>query len=251
MKPQIVEVVLVVDASGSMAPCFQQLRLHLRELVAPLQASSLRVRFGILAYKAGSRDSGAVFEFVTLASSHTDVLNALYGSAPNPAQFFTDDPPQVLRVLESLIPEGDEDTLLAVDVAADFPFGPLSKTQRVLAVFTDEPLEDGILGSAPIAKLDALIKKLMQRRIQLFMAAPMSPALELLASVDRCEIETVDAGNGLRTLNFGKLLTQMAKSISMSTSQTTHEPEYQRAIFGQNTWGRATATNMSEGQRLS
>jgi hypothetical protein len=51
--------------------------------------------------------------------------------------------------------------------------------------------------------------------------------------VDRAEIEAVDGGDGLKSVDFRKLLAQMAKSISVSTIQAGREPTWQRAIYGQ------------------
>ena len=84
-----------------------------------------------------------------------------------------------------------------------------------------------------MAKIPNLIQKLMSRRIQLFVSAPFSPAMEQLGSLDRAEIEAVDGGDGLKSVDFKKLLAQMGKSISVSSLQMGPEPAWQKAIFGQ------------------
>ena len=129
--------------------------------------------------------------------------------------------------------QGNEDTLLALDMAADFPFGPPESTRRVIAVFTDEPLEAGVSELLPLAKIPELIQKLTSRRIQLFASAPFSGALEQLGSLDRAEIEAVEGGDGLKSVDFKKLLAQMGKSISVSSLQIGTEPAWKKAIFGQ------------------
>lgn len=122
---------------------------------------------------------------------------------------------------------------MALDTAADFPFGPPDSTRRVIALFTDEPIESGVSGLKPLAKIPELIQKLMSRRIQLFASAPFSGALEQLGSLDKAEIEAVDGGDGLKSVDFKKLLAQMGKSISVSSLQMGPEPAWKKAIFGQ------------------
>jgi hypothetical protein len=44
-----VDLVFVIDTSGSMAPCLVQLRKHLNELINPLQGFVSKIRFGLVA----------------------------------------------------------------------------------------------------------------------------------------------------------------------------------------------------------
>ena len=141
--------------------------------------------------------------------------------------------------MAGLRPQGNEDTLLALDIAADFPFGPAANTRRVVALFCDEKLETGVSEKEPISKLPDLIDKLMSRRIQLFVAAPLSPGLEQLAAVDCAEIEPVVGGDGLKSVDFKKLLAQMGKSISVASLQMGSEPAWKKAIYGQDLWSDA------------
>jgi hypothetical protein len=131
--------------------------------------------------------------------------------------------------------------LVALDIAADFPFGPLSKTKRVIAMFTDERIEGGVSKGGFNSMIPKLREKLMARHIQLFAALPDSPAAQLLAETDRSEIELVQGGDGLKNVDFGKLLTQMGKSISVSSLQSTTEPHYEHALFGQDQWSESDA----------
>lgn len=236
MKPQTVDLVLVVDASDSMGHCFAHLRQHLADLLTPLQQANIRVRFGLVAYAAGKDLSGIVYDHTFVRGSGPLLLQQLYSSQFRVEDYFTTDPSAVGRTLEALKPGGNEDTLLAMDIAADFPFGPLETTRRVIAVFSDEKLEDGIGGDGPLEKLPDLVEKLQQRRIQLFVAAPLSPGLEQLAAVDRAEIEPVEGGDGLKSVDFKKIMAQMGKSISMTSLQTGHEPVWKRALYGQDRW---------------
>lgn len=232
-----VDFVLLVDSSASMKPCFENLREHIKTLIYPLEQANFKVRFGLVAYAAGATRRGPKYDHIFIGGSGPEILKNLYSADVRDENFFTSDSTVVARALNGLTAQGDEDTLLALDIAADFPFGLSSTTRRVIAIFTDEPLEDGILKEAPMTKMPELIKKLMDRRIQLFVSAPFSPALELLGSLERAQIEVVDGGDGLQSVDFKKLLEQMGKSISISTMQMGAESSWQKAIFGQDKWG--------------
>ena len=233
MKPQNVDLVLLVDSSESMRPCFASLREHLKDLLYPLQQANFRVRFGLVAYAAGRDRGSPVYDHTFIGGSGPEMIQKLYSPSVSAVDFFTSDSAVVTRVLSGLEAQGNEDTLLALDIAADFPFGSPESTRRVIAVFTDEPLEAGLSEAEPMAKIPNLIQKLMSRRIQLFVSAPFSPAMAQLGSLDRAEIETVDGGDGLKSVDFKKLLAQMGKSISVSSLQMGPEPAWQKAIFGQ------------------
>lgn len=236
MKPQNVDFVLLVDSSGSMGPCFDQLREHLKDLFYPLQQANYKVRIGLVAYAAASGTGGPVYDHTFISGSSLELVQKLYAPSEHSADFFTSDPTVITRVLGSLEANGNEDSLVALDIAADFPFGPPDSTRRVIALFTDEKFETGI-SEASLAKIPDLIQKLMTRRIQLFVSAPFSDALEQLGSLDRAEIEAVDDGDGLKSVDFKKLLAQMGKSISVSSLQMGPEPAWEKAIFGQDQWG--------------
>lgn len=243
MAARQVDVVLVVDASESMRPCFDALKTNLKEIAAPVAQAGFSLRIAIVAYAAGRGPSGVVYDHTFIGGSGPDMLHRLYGGQATDRDFFTSDARRVSSVLDGLRAQGNEDTLLALDIAADLPFGPTATTQRVIALFTDEPLEDGISEREPLEKLPALVRKLTERRIQLFAAAPYSDALAELGSADRSEIEPVDGNDGLRSVDFKKLLAQMGKSISVSTLQSGPEPRWQRALFGQDRWGADRVTS--------
>jgi hypothetical protein len=229
MKPQNVDLVLLLDASSSMKPCFTQLTAHLSDLLLPLMQGNFKVSFALLAYAATEED-GRQFYLHRFLKTETALP---YGPNCKRDDYFTDNPDEVIAALREIKPEGNEDTLMALDTAADLPFGPVESTRRVIALFTDETLENGLSGSGPTDEIPEIIQKLMVRRIQLFVSAPMSPALEILGSLDHAQIEAVDGGDGLKSVDFKKLLVQMAKSISISSLQAGAETTWRKAIFGQ------------------
>jgi hypothetical protein len=234
-----VDIVFVVDASNSMAPCFSALAKHLASVLAPLQGHCRRINFGLLAQSALKERGGEarVFHHQCLTAG-ADVLELVYRQRTR-APLFTDDPESLAARLEEITPAGDEDMLIALDTAADFPFGPLGSTKRVIALFSDEPFETGAFGKRSNDKLPPLGEKLMARHIQLFAAIPMGEGAEYLSTVDRAEIEIVDSGAGLAAVNFSRLLDQMGRSISASALQATGPESWRRALFGQTQWAHS------------
>lgn len=230
-----VDLVLVLDASDSMRPCIDQLRRHLRELIKPMQGYVGKIRFGLVSLSASSADDGQVFRVNTLAGG-TDSLGPLYAGARTQYEFFTEDPDKMVRALEQIEVSGDEHNLLALDIALDHPFGPSSTTKRIVALFSDEPLEAGIDRDSGVSKIEALIDKVHKRRVKLFCALPYSDAAQRLSEANGSEIEAVDGGAGLSGVNFKALLTQMGKSISVSALQGGLADETPAALFGQDSW---------------
>lgn len=238
MPAKSVDLVLVVDASQSMQPCFDGLRNHLADLLGPLQQAQYKVRFGLVAYAAAGSPRGPVYDHTFIGGSGVEMIRRLYDERCEPNDFFTKDPSVVVRALASLEAQGNENTPVALDIAADFPFGPLASTRRVIAVFTDEALERGVEEMTPLARLPDLLAKLYSRKVLLFVAARQSEALEALGTLDGCQIEPVSGGDGLQSLDFAKLFRQMGKSISISTMQSGLETAWSKALYGQDQWGK-------------
>jgi hypothetical protein len=235
MKATTVEVVFVIDASESMRPCFEGLARNLDQVVQPLQAFNFKVRLGLVAMSLGTSDTGGrIVRTVTLAGDEAPIYRG------NP-DLFTEDGTTLSAKLRALELGGDEHHLIALDCALDYPFGPLATTRRVVALFSDEKIEDGMLREPDISKIPDLVTKIMARRIQFFAALPSSPALEQLATADCCQIEDVQGGDGLASINFAKLLGQMAKSISGTSLQAGAE-NYKKALFGQDTWSAGSGS---------
>jgi len=235
MSASVVEVVFVIDASASMRPCFQSLIGNLERLLAPLQAGRFRVRLGMVTLGVGkSTTGGPVFNLDTLAGSGFDALDTIYARGGQ-GRLFTESPAELTAALGEVSLQGDENSLVALDLALDFPFGPVARTRRVVALFSDERIEDGAVKSEEIARIPDLIAKIADRRVLLFAAMPDSPALEVLGSTDGSQIQSVRGGDGLGSVDFGKLMDQMAKSISVMSQQHT-EQAGKRALFGQDRW---------------
>ena len=235
MKPSTVELVFVLDASESMRPCFEGLANNLQQVVNPLQTLGLKVRLGFIAMRVGNATGGGGVIATASINSASDPIALIASGDPG---LFTEDNALFSSKMRALELGGDEHQLLALDCALDFPFGPMVNTRRVVAMFSDEKIEDGFSGAAVVEKIPAIVTKIMARRIQFFAALPSSPALEALGSADCAQIEPVQGGEGLASVNFSKLLGQMAKSISCASLQAGPE-NYQKGVFGQYELGSA------------
>lgn len=242
MQATNVDLVFVVDASSSMKPCFDALRTHLREVIAPLQGHAAKVRFGLVSMYTSRGEGGEpVYNVGFLCGSGLEAIEKLYERGPNDPDprndFFTEDPKLLNDALSSIKAKGNEEMLVALDIAADLPFGPLSNTKRVIALFSDERFEDGVVESENIRMIPALIDKIHARHIHLFAYVPDGNGIQTLSSADRSEITLIEKGRlGLAGMDFRKLLGDMGRSISVSSLQAVSEPPYQRALFGQDTW---------------
>ncbi len=124
--------------------------------------------------------------------------------------------------------------MLALDCALDYPFGPVSNTKRIVALFSDEQFETGVYDRDYPSKIPDLINKIHARHIQLYMAMPDGPMVQQLAEANGSEVELIPGGDGLASIDFSLLLGQLGKSISASKIQATGESQYTRALFGQN-----------------
>lgn len=205
----------------------------------------------MLAQSVGMRGSRLVHDHRFLGCNGAGVLDLLYGVSTTQgvlrSPFFSPDPQRVTSFLSGLRPDGNEDLLLALDRKADLPFGSIANTCRIIALFSGEPLEAGAVESGRLEKIPVLIEKVQQRRIKIFAAIPGSPAVLELSQANLSEIEFVEGGDGLTSVDFGVLLGQIGKSISVMSVQATAEAPYKRAIFGQDKWD--AAGSVSDGER--
>lgn len=241
MKPTSVDIVFVFDASESMRPCFEGLAKNLDQIVQPLQGFNFKVRLGLVAVSVGKASSGMRVVNVATFPPGEGLDNIYHRNPQDCTGLFTEDGRAFSMRLRSLSLGGDENHLMALDFALDFPFGPLATTRRVVALFSDERIEDGLITENETGRVADLVAKIMARRVQLFAALPSSPLLDELATADCCQVEPIQGGDGLANVNFAKLLGQMAKSIS-GTSLQAAEEHFDLALFGQDKWGRGSGS---------
>lgn len=251
------DVLFVVDASGSMRPCFDQLIAHIKRFVEPFKESGFTsLRLGLLAYSANKNRSAQkiVYRNMFLCPDSANNMSVLYGDHDLASRkFFTngasieDNVNQFVRRLERIKCLGDEDTPFAMDCAADFPFEPLSATRRVVILFTDERIEEGVLQMKSVGEnfetLEKIMEKFNQRHISLYFFGPHSPATEVVEDYPRVFFKDVVACQERRddsetwdSLDISRVMDGLGKSISASALGATEEADFARATYGQDSW---------------
>lgn len=240
---QIADVVFCLDASGSMGPCFDALREHIKAFVYGLEAGGQSVwdlRLGLLAYSAGNLSGGGIFDFQGLSRRGMELIAPLYHPTKSQSgvQYFTSDIVQFTKALERIEVNGDEATFVALDTALDFPWRDSSACHRVIIVMTDEALETGVEIKEQVKQIPALIEKLHALRVKMFIVGPSSDAFDSICAADRSEFQVLDdAHNGLKNADFKQILGEIGKSVSVSASLGQSTPrDVKRGLFGQANW---------------
>jgi hypothetical protein len=170
------------------------------------------------------------FQFSTVR--HKDALVSLYKDKSQ--DFFTKDVEAFRRSLAEVSVDENETPLLALDCAMDLPWRDEATTNRIVVLFTDEPVAGGNRYDQSVSLISDIIRKLRMSKIFLYMVAPDCPEFDKLSQYEKCEYEPVAEGDGLGSVDFGKVLRQIAKSISMSqTGLATPKQFPQVALFGQ------------------
>lgn len=247
MSQKQADLLLVVDASQSMGPCFPRLKEKISDLLHPLRQADFDIRIGVLGYASGRNGGEPVHDLTFLGGAGAPLVRELYSQQLDAGHFFTHDADAAGRVVSGLTAKGNEDTLLALDIALDFPFRPLSDCRRMIAVFTDERLEDGVSGADPCSRVSEIAGKIDSRHVMVFIVAPPSKALERLtveSETNGVTVHPIDKGeDGLRGVDFGKILDSMGKTVTTSLRQMDVEAPWNRAIFGQDRWPDSRFTN--------
>ena len=238
----VVDLVFCLDVSESMRPCIDGVRRHVGAFLEGLDSNGqwrLDWRLDFLAHACDS--SGGPFRLSNIRRSGMDLVRSIYGGGAD-GDLFTTDLDPFRAALDGLSVGGDEATLIALDLALDYPWRPRTACHRVVACLTDEPLETGARVKEQTDKVPELIEKIQALGVMLFLVAPESPAFEQLSEADRSEYQVVDeVGDGLRRVDFGKMLARIGRSVSVATQQLGADPPVRRALFGQDRWVASTA----------
>jgi hypothetical protein len=177
-----------------------------------------------------SESDPARFQFSTV--KHKDALVSLYKDKSQ--DFFTKDVEAFRRSLSEVSIEENETPLLALDCAMDLPWRDEATTNRIVVLFTDEAVAGGNRHDQSVSLISDIIRKLRMSKIFLYLIAPDCTEFDKLSQYEKCEYEPVAEGDGLGSVDFGKVLRQIAKSISMSqTGLATPKQFPQVALFGQ------------------
>ena len=248
------DVVFVIDASDSMKPCFDKLRSSLKSFIQPFREEGFdSLRLGLLAYKAAPNNGKWAYFHSCVNGDDPNNMKILYGDdedAKN-ALFTREGDPDVdgfCRRLDSITCSADENSPLALDCAADFPFEPLCSARRVIVMFTDEKFETGVLKNEPIGRncsvLERVMNKIVKRHITLYLFAPECEATDMMGEFSRIHIRNVPAyveGQSGRTdtwdnIDFEKVLEGIGRSVSGLVLQVVEEGPCDKAVYCQDKW---------------
>jgi len=229
-----------------MGPCFDALRRQLGCFVDGLRSGGQMawdLRFDFLAHRAGEKDGRGVHHFQSLRKEGMDLVRGLYQSRDAQDGFFTQNVDEFTRGLAELKAYGDEASFVALDTCLDFPWRDAVNCHRVVILLTDEALETGVCLPEQTRQIDALIEKLHTLRVKLFLVGPESAAFDAVCAADRSEYLVIDDDqSGLASVELGKVLEVMGKSVSVSLIQNTPaERAAPRGLFGQASWHPASA----------
>jgi len=229
------DVVFCLDASASMGPCIEGVKSHIASFVDGLKGGGQQrwdLRLDYVAHWAGP---GLHMESLY----ESNLIEALYQSSATSqdrpsARLFTSDVEEFKMGLSAVKTGANEASLAALDSCLDFPWRPAGECHRVVVFMTDEPTSGGHQAEKQKSKLPALMQKIMDLRVMLFVVGSECPVYEELSEVDKSEYEVIA---GLSSINFDDLMSGIGKSVSVSqTAQQSTEPTVQRELYGQSSW---------------
>lgn len=239
------DIVFCMDASGSMKECFHGVSKHIGELMERLVSNHQMhwdVRFDFLAFQNGNHDEGLHWFRSVNYHASSALVKALYGGNEMAlAHFFTADVEQFSREVEAITKEPlilEEEQLLALDIAMDYPWRPADQCHRVVVLMTDETVESGIFVEKQLAKLSELRDKVDAKHIKLFVIAPECESFYELTMADHSEYQQVPEYGLDCDFSLRSMIAEIGASLSskchvLADEDTTTKP---LPLFGQASW---------------
>jgi hypothetical protein len=218
----IVDVVFLIDATGSMSPCINALKNNIETFVSSLttrdanNATPIRDwRARVVGYRDFEVDSQPILDnpFVTTVDALRGQLAALHADGGG------DEPESLLEALYAVAsmpasPKGEP--------ARPDAWRHKTTAARVVIVFTDASFKEPLMQPRG-AKLEDVFHVITGNRIILSIFAPDLPCYERLAEVDKAEWNVITGGatpqESLQLFtadqkNFAQTLRQLARTIS-------------------------------------
>ena len=220
----VVDLVFLIDATGSMSPCIDALKANIGTFVDSLvsgganNSSPVRDwRAKVVGYRDFDHDSVPIEDnpFITSVDDLRGQLGRLKADGGG------DEPESLLEAIYHLA--------VAPQTGKELPPKPdhwryRSAAARVVIVFTDASFKEP-LAMPRGAEFGDVIHQVTNARLILSIFAPNMPCYEKLASIDRSEWNVVDGGadpqESMRLYtsdqkNFTTVLQQLARTISKS-----------------------------------
>jgi hypothetical protein len=219
----IVDVVFLIDVSGSMAPAIEELTKNIDTFVKNIDVTKVkdyRVKIGSF--------SDLEADFKELAMN----LDRPWRENPQTTQsldLVKNDLNECKKLVTDYYGGGDEpeSSLDAVYKAIDLFTEDPNKRKRVIVLFTDatpKEIQNDTIGKGELSredKLQLLVQKILNERVYLFVYAPVHKDYKYLVdnATDRVMYEALneDGSNpveALRNLKFDEVLEILGKSIS-------------------------------------
>jgi len=212
------DIVICVDATGSMSPCIEALKNQIRTFISGLEKPAdantvpLNWRLKVMGFRDLNSGEGFInFEAPMVktaaeAQAHVDLLEAGGGG---------DEPESALDALWH--------------AAVKTPWRPTpedpSPARRVVVLFSDASAHptlhrDTVKAGAAGSDIDAVRRALSDNNVYAYVWAPECPAWADLALQNRFLVLSpiVDAGTGLASLDFTKLLSHLGKTLSQAAT---------------------------------
>jgi hypothetical protein len=242
------DIVLCIDASDSMTPCIEAVKNNITKLTSVFAGDSKRVWDVRLDFVAHAFGKGKFHCYAT--RQDVTLLDDLYQNPDaSTRRCFTTQPEKFKNALARVRTLGDEVTLAALDIALDFPWRPAENCHRVIVLLSDEAIETGEAVKMQRELVPKIIEKIHSKRVKLFIYAPESEIFYKLSMANGCEYEVLgDARDGMKNVDFEKLMEAIGKSVFISQSSFPGE-NTPSPLFGQQTW-RLTDDGFVGGERF-
>jgi hypothetical protein len=201
----VADIVFCIDATGSMQPCIESVKTNIGSFVETIKSSNPNQPVDWRARVIGYRDFNVDAEPL--------VLDMDFVSTPEEIKN------QLTRITADGGGDEPESTLDAI-LYAVLKSQWRSPCHKTVVVFTDAtPL--GNLNAKTTTELgipdsfEVFKQTLHEKHIKLFLYGPKHPLYEELSKESRMVIEQMDnAGDGLKSLDFKKILETIGKTVS-------------------------------------
>lgn len=198
---KMADIMFCIDNSGSMSSCIAGVRSTVSEFVTSLEAgvegqSPVDWQIGLLSY------SQAEFLFVDF-SKDTSLFKEKLGED---------------------VYGGDEFTPGAIDYAISNATWRMG-AQRVIVVFTDEPLSGGSGGQEGF---DNLLNKIVDANIQIVYYGPECGYYKQFGKCPKAEVNIVSSFSGV---NFNKLMLRLAVTVSSGSLFANQQPVAKKLVY--------------------
>lgn len=221
----IIDLIFLIDATGSMSTCIDALKENIGTFVTSLVAADANGsspvrdwRAKVVGYRDFDHDSVPIEDnpFVTTVDSLREQLESLHADGGG------DEPESLLEAIYHLATMAQ--TQKGESANPDC-WRYRSEAARVVVVFTDATFKEPLTKPRG-ADFGDLVNQITAARLILSVFAPNLPCYEKLASIDRSEWNVIEGGKDPQEsmrlytsdqANFTTVLQQLAKTISKSS----------------------------------